>query len=458
MSACGRGKTRRCVDSGCFMALSLSIRYHLIPATRIVFKRVRVGTVVATIPVAALIGFAYWRYWVAVQQLPAMPLSLPEARLCVLLALFPILFIRTSGTRRDSVFYSMATECPAVTLKIMILRNVGSRITYALLLLLAVTPLVGRLATSIGQSLLHLSNDGLYLVTCCTAATLIDVASGGRRTRRVWLATCFLSLLGIETMLLFNYPWADITIATVNAALLGACWALYIPRINPLLIQEYFNGPVVITERRSRRRGGILDSLNVETRVYLKTFLLSGNSVVPVAAALAVYVYLVLFLIRGTPMEDPLAMVMMLGFGVAFFYSSIFVESSHNFNLLFGKVHAVTFFRLTRLILAPHCALIGILVAVIVALIELFGMMRLTPFLMLMSYVVVLPLLSWSISMIFLNRRLLSGLYNTTLALTGLVLSVVAPAVYAVFAIVACAVMYRRGMLRYAAFMVEEWK
>lgn len=439
------------------MALSLAIKYHIIPAARLVFKRVRVGTLAAMIPVVTLIGFAYWEYRTAVQQLTTVPLSLPEARLCVLLALLPILFIRTSGTRRDSVFYSMATECPAVTLKIMILRNVGSRIAYALLLLLAVAPLVVRLSTSIGQSLLHLTNDGLYFVICCAAAPLIDVASSGRRTRRVWLAACFFGLLGIETLLLFRWHWADLVAAAVNVALLGACWALYIPRINPLLIQEYVNRPIVITERIGSRRG-ILDSLNVDIRVYLNTYLLTGNSVVPVASALAAYACLIVFLIRGTPPEDPSSIVMVLGFGVVFFYSSIFVESGRNFNLLFSKVHTVTFFRLTRLMLAPHWVLTGLLVAVIVLLFGPFGMTRLTPVLMLMSYVAVLPLLSWSSAMTFFNRRLLSGLYNTALALGGLVLSVIAPVAYAVYAAVICIVMYRRGMLRYTAFTLEEWQ
>lgn len=295
------------------------------------------------IPAVTLIGFAYWEYRAAVQQLTTVPLSLPEARLCVLLALLPILFIRTSGTRRDSVFYSMATECPAVTLKTMILRNVGSR------------------------------------------------------------------------------------------------------------------RPIVITERIGSRRRGVLDSLNVDIRVYLNTFLLTGNSVVPVASALAAYACLIVFLIRGTPPEDPSSIVMVLGFGVVFFYSSIFVESGRNFNLLFSKVHTATFFRLTRLMLAPHWVLTGLLVAVIVVLLGLFGMTRLTPvlILMLMSYVAVLPLLSWSSAMTFLNRRLLSGLYNTALALGGLVLSVIAPVAYAVYAAVICMVMYRRGMLRYTAFTVN---
>lgn len=125
--------------------------------------------------------------------------------------------------------------------------------------------------------------------------------------------------------------------------------------------------------------------------------------------------YLVLFLFRGSPQEDQLSTVMVLGFGVAFFYSSIFIESARNFNILFSKVHSVTFFRLTRLMLAPHCTLIGLSFAVIVVLLTLLGMMRLTPVLMLTSYVVVFPLLSWSTAMIFLNRRLLSGLYNVAL-------------------------------------------
>ncbi len=440
------------------MALSLAIKYHLIPASRLVLKGVRVGTLAAIIPVVTLTGFAYWRYWVAVQQLPEVPLSLPEARLAALLVLLPILFIRTSATRRDPVFYSLAAENPTVPLKILILRNVGSRIAYAIVLILALAPLVVRLAASTAHSLLHLINDGLYVVTCGAAATLIEVACGRRRTRRAALALCFVGLLGVQTLLLLYRPWADVINAAVNAALLGACWTLYVPRIRPLLIQEYFNGLAVTTERKRNHLRRILDGVSVETRVYLNTFLFTGNSVIPVTAALAVYVYLVAFLIHGTPQEDTLSTVMVLGFGAAFFYGSIFIESARNFNLLFGKVHSATFFRLTRLTLVPHCALIGLPFAGIVVLLALLGMVRLAPVLMLASYVVVLPLLSWSTAMIFLNRRLLSGLYYTALALAALVLSVVAPAAYAVYAVVACAFTYRRGMLIYAAITVEDWR
>ena len=439
------------------MALWLAIRYHLIPASRPVLKRVRVGTLVAIIPVVTLTGFAYWRYWVAVQQLPAVPLSLPEARLAALLALLPILFIRTSATRRDPVFYSLAAETPTVPLKIMILRNVGSRIAYAMVLILALAPLVVRLAASTAHSLLHLINDGLYVVTCGAAAILIEVACCRRRTRRAALALCFVGLLGVQTLLLLYRPWADVINTAMNAALLGACWALYVPRICPLMIQEYFNGLAVTTERKRNHRRRILDGVSVETRVYLKTFVLTGSSVIPVAAALAVYVYLVVFLIQGTPQEDAISTVMVLGFGVSFFYGSILVESSRNFNLLFSKVHSATFFRLTRLTLAPHCALTGLSFAGIVVLLALLGMMRVTPVLVLASYVVVLPLLSWSTAMIFLNRRLLSGLYYTALALATLVLSVVTPAAYAVYAVATCAITYRRGMQRYAAITTEDW-
>lgn len=394
----------------------------------------------------------------AVQQLPEVPLSLPEARLAALLILLPTLFIRPSATRRDPVFYSLAAENPPVPLKILILRSVGSRIAYAIVLILALAPLAVRLAASTAHSLLHLINDGLYVVTCGAAATLIEVTCGRRRTLRAPLALCFVGLFGIQTLLLLYRPWADVINTAVNAALLGACWALYVPRICPLLIQEYFNGLAVTTERKRNHRRRILDGVSVETRVSLNTFLFTGNSVIPVAAALAVYVYLILFLIRGSRPEEAMPTVMVIGFGVAFFYGSIFVESARNFNLLFGKVHSATFFRLTRLTLVPHCALIGLSFAGIVVLLALRGMMRLTPVLMLASYVVVLPLLSWSTAMTFLNRRLLSGLYYTALALAALVLSVVAPAAYAVYAVVTCAVTYRRGMLRYAALTAEDWR
>ena len=439
------------------MALWLAIRYHLVPAAKQVFEGVRVGTLAAVIPVVTLTGFAYWRYWVAVQQLPEVPLSLPEARLAALLILLPTLFIRPSATRRDPVFYSLAAENPTVPLKILILRSAGSRIAYAIVLILALAPLVVRLTASTAHSLLHLINDGLYVVTCGAAATLIEVTCGTRRTLRGLLVLCFVGLLGVQTLLLLYRPWADVINTAANAALLAACWTLYLPRICPLLIQEYFNGLAVTAERKRNHRRRILRGVSVEMRVSLNTFLITGNSVIPAAAALAAYVYLILFLIRGPRLEEALPAVMVLGFGAAFFYGSIFIESARNFNVLFGKVHSATFFRLARLTLVPHCALIGLSFAGIVVLLALLGMVRLAPVLMLASYVVVLPFLSWSTAMIFLNRRLLSGLYYTALALAALVLSVVAPAAYAVYAVVTCAVTYRRGMLRYAALTAEDW-
>ena len=437
------------------MYLLVAVRYHLVPVARRILKRTSAFTFAAYTPIAMLTGFGYWRYGVAVQQLPDLPLSLPMARLGTLLGLVPILFIRTPVTRRVSLFHSMATEEPAMALKIMILRNLGSRCVYALLLVLGVAPFVVRLSDSLEQSILHLVSDGVYAVIYCGAVTLIDCASTGRSGYRIPLLLCVLSLVGIETLFLFYRPWADVVSVALNVTVVGVCWTRYIPRMKPVSIQEYFNGLVAITDKKRRRLRSILDAVGVETRVYLRSFLLTSNSVIPVVAALAVYVGLVVFLIRGTQQEEPLSSVVVLGFGASFFYSNILIESFRNFNLMFIKMSPVTFFRLTRLILTPHCIIVGLSTAVIVVLLTLLGMARLTPVLLLTSYVVFLPILSWSVAMRFLNSRMLGGLYNAVLALGGLVLSVVAPAVYVLYAAVTGAVMYRRGMRRYAALTVD---
>lgn len=440
------------------MYLLVAVRYHLVPVARRILKRTSAFTTFAAyIPIAMLTGYGYWRYGVAVQQLPDLPLSLPMARLGTLLGLVPILFIRTPVTRRDSLFHSMATEDPTMALKIMILRNLGSRCVYVLLLVLGVAPFVVRLSDSLEQSILHLVSDGVYVVIYCGAVTLIDCASTGRPRYRIPLLLCVLSLVGIETLFLFYRPWADVVSVALNVTVVGVCWVRYIPRMKPVSIQEYFNGLVAITDRKRRRLRGILDAVGVETKVYLKSFLLTANSVIPVIAALAVYVGLVVFLIRGTQQEEPLSSVIVLGFGASFFYSNILIESFRNFNLMFIKMSPVTFFRLTRLILTPHCIIVGLSTAVIVVLLTLLGMAQWTPVLLLISYVVFLPTLSWSVAMRFLNSRILGGLYNAVLALGGLVLSVVAPAVYVLYAVVTGVFMYRRGMRRYAALTVEDW-
>ena len=439
------------------MYLFLAIRYHLVPIARRILKRTSVRTFAAYIPIVALLGFGYWRYGAAVQQLPDVPLTMPMARLGTLLGLAPILFIRTPVTRGASIFHSMATEDPTMALKMMILSNVGSRCGYVLLLVLGVAPFVVRLSHSLEQSILHLVSDGVYVVIFCSAAAFIDCASTGRPKYRVPLVFCVLSLVGIETLLLFYRPWADVAGVVLNVTVVGICWTRYIPRMDPILIQEYLNGFAVINDRRRRRLRGILDAVGVETKVYLKSFLLTTNSVIPVIATLAVYVGLLVFLIRGTPQEEPLSTVMVLGFGVSFFYSNILIESFRNFNFMFIRMSPVTFFRLTRLILTPHCTIVGLSTAVIVVLLTLLGRARLTPVLLLISYVVFLPTLSWSVAMRFLNSRILGGLYNAMLALGGLVLSVIAPAVYVLYAVAAGVFMYRQGMRRYAALTVEDW-
>ncbi len=439
------------------MYLLVAVRYHLVPVARRILKRTSAFTFAAYIPIAMLTGYGYWRYGVAVQQLPDLPLSLPMARLGTLLGLVPILFIRTPVTRGASIFHSMATEEPTMALKIMILRNLGSRCAYVLLLVLGAAPFVVRLSDSLEQSILHLVSDGVYVVIYCAAVTLIDCASTGRPRYRIALLLCVLSLVGIETLLLFYRPWADVVSVALNVTVVGVCWTRYIPRMKPVLIQEYFNGLVAITDRKRRRLRGILDAVGVETKVYLKSFLLTANSVIPIVAALAVYVGLVVFLIRGTQQDEPLSSVMVLGFGASFFYSNILIENFRNFNLMFIKMSPVTFFRLTRSILTPHCIIVGLSTAVIVVLLTLLGMAQWTPALLLISYVVFLPTLSWSVAMRFLNSRILGGLYNAVLALGGLVLSVVAPAVYVLYAVVTGVFMYRRGMRRYAALTVEDW-
>ena len=347
------------------MYLLVAIRYHLVPVARRILKRASVRTFAAYIPIVALLGFGYWRYGAAVQQLPDVPLTMPMARLGTLLGLAPILFIRTPVTRGASIFHSMATEDPTMALKMMILSNVGSRCGYVLLLVLGVAPFVVRLSHSLEQSILHLVSDGVYVVIYCGAVTLIDCASTGRTKYRVPLVLCVLSLVGIETLLLFYRPWADVAGVVLNVTVVGICWTRYIPRMDPILIQEYLNGLAVINDRRRSRLRGILDAVGVETKVYLKSFLLTTNSVIPVIAALAIYGGLLVFLIRGTPQEEPLSSVMVLGFGASFFYSNILIESFRNFNLMFVKMSPVTFFRLTRLILTPHCTIVGLSTAVI---------------------------------------------------------------------------------------------
>lgn len=437
------------------MSLLVAIRYHLVPVARRVLKRTNAFTLVACIPIVTLAGFVYWRYGVAVQQLPDVPLSMPMARLGTVLGLAPILFIRTPVPRGASIFHSMATEDPTMALKIMILRNAGSRCAYVLLLVLGVAPFVVRFANSLEQSILHLVSDGVYVVIYCGAVSLIDCASTRRPRYRIPLVLCVLSLVGLETLLLLYRPWADVVSVVLNVTVIGVCWGRYIPSMEPALIQEYFNGHVVINDRRRSRLRGIPDAVGVETNVYLKSFLLTPNSAIPVIAALAVYVALVALLIRGTQQEEPLSSVIVLGFGASFFYSNILIESFRNFNLMFTKMNQVTFLRLTRLILTPHCAIVGLSTAVIVVLLTLLGRAQLTPVLLLISYVVFLPTLSWSVAMRFLNSRMLGGLYNALLALGGLVLSVVVPAAYVLYAAVVGIFMYRRGMRRYAALTVE---
>lgn len=366
---------------------------------------------------------------------------------------------RETASRGASIFHSLSAADPAASLKIVTLKSVGSRCRYGLLPVLGMTPFVVRLSTSVEQALLHSIGDVTYVFVYCIVAALTDAACVGRQPRRIPLALCLLALAGVQTLLLSYWPSADmanIAVIAVNVVVFSICWSLVIPRMDPALIQEYFNR-FVAQDRRTIRLRRIIDVFGVETRVYLDGFVLTGASAIPVIAALAVYVYLVLFLVRGAILDEPLSTVLVLGFAVSFLYGSVLVESFRNLNLLFVKMQPVTFFRLTRLILTPHCAVAGALMAVVLVLLALLGSLRLGSVLILTSYVLFLPILAWSLAMRFLRSRLLAGLYYTVLALAGIVLAVTAPAAYALYAAAAGAITYRRGMRRFAGLTAEDW-
>ena len=438
------------------MALSLVIRHHLIPAATRFFRRTNAISFVASIPVAALIGFAYWRYFSAIQQLAEAPLSLRDARLGALAGLAPVLLLRAPVTRGSSIFHSLAAD-PATSLKIVTLMNAGSRFPYALLPVLGAAPFVFRLSTSVEQALLHLIGDMTYVFVFSSAAVLIDAACIRRPPRRVLLALGVLALVCAWTLAPAHGPSAGIAVAAVNVMALSVCWTLVIPRMDPALVREYFNRRVT-HDRGTRRLRRIIDLFGAETGVYLDSFVFTGASAIPLIAALAVYAYLVVFLVRGAPQAEPLSTVMALGFGAAFLHGSVLIESFRNFNLLFAKMQPVTFFRLTRLMLTPHCAVIGVAIAALVVLLALLGLMQPAPVLILMSFAVFLPALAWSIAMRFLRSRLLAGLYYAVLALGGVVLAVTVPAAYAPYAAATCAVAYRRGMRRFADLTAEDWE
>lgn len=437
------------------MAFTLVIRYHLIPAAKRFFRRTSAFSFMAYIPLVTLTGFAYWRYFIAIQQLPEVPLSLRAVRLGILAGLAPVLLLPAPVTRGASTFYSLAAGNPATSLKIVTLKNVGSRFPYALLLMFGAAPFVARLSTSVEQALFHLIGDVTYVFVFCTAAVLIDAACAGRLPRKMLLAPCVLALAGVQALLPPYWQLAGVASAAVNVTALYVCWTLVIPRIDPTLTQEYLNR-YVAHGRRTFRLRRIIDVFSVETRVYLDCFVFTGRSAIPVVAALAVYAYLILFLVRGANGAEPLATVMVLGFGVTFLHSSALIESFGNFNLLFAKLQPVTFLRLTRLILTPHCAVVGVAAAAAVALLALRGLIQPAPVLILLSYAVFLPALAWSLAMRFLHSRLLAGLYYAVLALAGVVLAVTVPAVYAPYAAAVCAIAYRRGMRRFAGLAAED--
>ena len=438
------------------MAFSLAVTYHLIPAAKRLFRRTSALSFMAYIPIATLIGFAYWRYFAAIQQLPEVPLSLRAARLGVLAGLAPVLFLRAPVARGALTFYALAAGNPAASLQIVTLRSIGSRVPYALLLMLGVAPFVARLSTSVEQALFHLIGDVTYVFVFCSVAVLIDAIGAGRLPRRILLAPCVLALAGVQTLLPPFRQLAGIVTVAVNVVVFLVCWTLVIPRVDPTMIQQYFNR-YTSHDRRTFRLRRMIDVFSVETRVYLDCFVFTGRSAIPVVAALAVYVYLVLFLVLGANGAEPLATVVVLGFGVAFLHSSVLIESFGNFNLLFAKLQPVTFLRLTRLILTPHCAAVGASVAALAALLALRGLLQPAPVLLLLSYAVVLPVLAWSIAMRFLHSRLLAGLYYAMLALAGVVLAVTVPAVYAPYAAAVCAIAYRRGGRRFAGLTAEDW-
>jgi len=450
------------------VVIGLFVRYHVRPAVRRLLASITPVSVLSAAVLGAVAGYAYVQFFTAVMQgrlLASASLPLLRAVMLPFVAGFLIAGLRK---RRGLVTFCSLTRLePGNALRLLLLSNAGKPLRWAAIYVAAVLPVVVGLTPSLQRAVLHVAGDAVAVVLHYLAAALIAVL--WRRGRRrgayagAYAAGGFVAVMGAEVLLFRVWHGADPLLLAVNAAAVAACWTVLTGRLDAAHVQRFLVSEI---PSRARRSGldRLLQALPMETKLYVKEYLLSRELVVGFLIAAALFGYLSVALVLGIPGERRAPTVIMCTYGAAV-AAAMALGAFDARHLYFVKMTPVTFGRLTVSMLGSHC--VGYLApAAIVGALGMVGGMRAGVLPILLSQGVFVALAMWLISFRFLFvPQIVAAFFMLLVMGGGLILAlasvsldgVVWPAAYAGFVVVIPRVLYGGASRKYEEATIEDW-
>lgn len=418
--------------------IQLSVRYHLRPLAADLFRRTRGYGLAPLVPLGALVIFGYARYLTSVPHLLQF-LSRLELRLIstslLLLAAFSVAPLK----RLNLSFFRLAPADPHLAFRVLLSNGFVPGTAYSLVYLAGVLPFVIRSSAAGGEAILHAAGIGSSIPLFYLAATV--------PARTASLALGLGALIGAELLLLYVWPLADLILVPIKIALGAAYWTYGIDRVPGRRLQAYLNNAMTARPRRAASRGRFRP-LRAETKVYLTSFLLTRESLFPLLVTAGILGYLTWSVVRGIPGDRQQYTVTILTCAAVFTASGIFIESISHLNLLAPRLAFAGFSRLTMSLLLPHWIMVGA-VTTPIALVRSVAALDLAALFVVISQLFFLPILAWTIAVVFLHRRLLASFCYGAIGLAGAVSAVLLPGAYAVFMTVSAGLLFRSASRHY---------
>ncbi len=440
------------------------MRYHVRPAVRRLLAGITPISVLSAAVFGAVAGYAYVQFFTSVVQgrLPVAA-SLPLVRAATLLFVAGFLLAGMRTRRGLVTFCSLTRLEPANALRLLLLSNAGKPLRWAAIYVAAVLPVVVRLTPTLERAVLHAATDAVAIVLHYLAAALIAVLWRRGRRGGAYAAGGFVAVMGAELLLFRVWHGADPLLLAVNAGGVAACWTVLTGRLDAAHVQRFLVSEI---PSRTRRSGldRLLQALPMETKLYVKEYLLSRELVVGFLIAAALFGYLSVALVLGIPGERRAPTVIMCTYGAAV-AAAMALGAFDPRHLYFVKMTPVTFGRLTVSMLGSHC--VGYLVpAAIVGALGMVGGMRAGVLPILLSQGVFVALGMWLISFRFLFVPQIVAAFLMLLVMGGgLILALASvsldgvawPAAYAGLVVVVPWVLYGGASRKYEEATIEDW-
>ena len=443
----------------------LFVRYHFRPAIRRFLARITAVSVLSAAVFAFVVPYAYVQFFREVLYGGLLPVTTSQSMVRASTFLFVVGFLIAGMRKRHGLvtFCSLTPLEPGNALRLLLLSSAGRPFRWGVIYLAAVLPVFVRLSPSLERAVLHVASNAVAVVLHYLAAALIAVIWHRRRKGGMYVAVGFTAFVGAELLVYRQWPQADVVLVAVNIAACVACWTVVIGRLHAVHLQRFLVSAIPSRGGRSVLTR-LLRPLPVETKLYVREWLLRREHVFAFLIAAALFGYLAVALILGIPDQQRAPTVIVCAYGAAVFAGTPFVSLDPNL-LSFVKMTPVRFGRLTVSMLGSHC--LGYLVAAaIVGTMGVLNGMRLDVLPILLSQGIFVSLAAWLVTFrFFFVARILAHVFTGLVVSVGLTLALAAaslegaawPLAYAAFVVATPSILCGGASRRYQDVTIEDW-